>query len=218
MEPPKHRLGDVVDDYCTRCRLLMNHAVVGMVEEKVKKVRCQTCLFEHSYRHGRLPKKRDQKGALYKQVLDSIVQERHPGAAKPEETPPAETRNQPEAGAAEGRSPQRRRPRSHSLAAQLGVKKARPAEPVSPSVQRQPQHGKGQSWRPRRDPGGVDPRKWMEPGKLFFGDTGAGQGRDRGQHRDGDRGRPGQGDRGRDAYHGSGGRGHRRQRRHRGGR
>ena len=31
------RLGDVVDDYCSRCRLIMNHGVVSLVEGAVKK-------------------------------------------------------------------------------------------------------------------------------------------------------------------------------------
>src|SRR5437867_9590332 len=58
MEPRRVRLGDVVDDYCSRCRLIMNHGVVGMVGDEVKKVRCNTCLWEHQFRHGQLPASR----------------------------------------------------------------------------------------------------------------------------------------------------------------
>jgi len=44
METRRVRLGDVLDDYCSRCRLIMNHGVVGMVGDEVKKVRCNTCM------------------------------------------------------------------------------------------------------------------------------------------------------------------------------
>jgi len=42
MEGRRIRLGDVIDDYCTRCGLLMNHGVVGMIGDDVRKVRCNT--------------------------------------------------------------------------------------------------------------------------------------------------------------------------------
>ena len=44
------RLGDVVDDYCPRCKLLLNHAVASMVDVTVVKVVCQTCHTEHPFR------------------------------------------------------------------------------------------------------------------------------------------------------------------------
>ncbi|MBI4457152.1 MAG: hypothetical protein HY644_14815 [Acidobacteria bacterium] len=46
------RLGDTVDDYCIRCRLITGHAVVTIVERKAGKVRCETCYFEHNFGHG----------------------------------------------------------------------------------------------------------------------------------------------------------------------
>jgi hypothetical protein len=73
MEHRRVRLGDVIDDYCPRCRLIMNHGVVGMVGDEVKKVRCNTCLSEHQYRHGRLPKqRRDEKKKLIDEVLKGM--------------------------------------------------------------------------------------------------------------------------------------------------
>jgi len=67
------RLGDVVDDYCPRCRLLMNHGVVGMVGEEIRKVRCNTCLSEHVYRHGKLPARRkNATDKLFAEVLKGI--------------------------------------------------------------------------------------------------------------------------------------------------
>src|SRR5262245_54539972 len=81
MESRSVRLGDVIDDYCSRCRLIMNHGVVGMVGNEVKKVRCNTCMWEHKYRDGRLPASRSKaRGKLFEEVLKGI--------AKPEAAPP----------------------------------------------------------------------------------------------------------------------------------
>ena len=76
MDSQNRRLGDVLDDYCPKCRLLLNHSVVGMVKDEIRKVRCQTCQNEHVFRHARMPKKRDSKGKLYKEVLDTVVREK----------------------------------------------------------------------------------------------------------------------------------------------
>jgi len=73
MEGRRIRLGDVIDDYCTRCGLIMNHGVVGMVGDEVRKVRCNTCITEHVYKHARLPKrKRDQTAKLFDEVLKGL--------------------------------------------------------------------------------------------------------------------------------------------------
>ncbi len=56
------RLGDVIDDYCSRCSLIMNHAVLGLVEDEVKRVRCNTCMHEHAYRRARVPRKQTDSG------------------------------------------------------------------------------------------------------------------------------------------------------------
>ncbi len=52
------KLGDVVDDYCRSCRLLMNHGVMALSGDTILKVRCNTCGTEHPYKGGKLPKKR----------------------------------------------------------------------------------------------------------------------------------------------------------------
>ena len=87
MEHRRVRLGDVVDDYCPRCRLIMNHGVVGMVGDDVKKVRCNTCLSEHQFRHGRLPaRKRKETERLFDEVLKGIKPDESaaPEVPKPE--------------------------------------------------------------------------------------------------------------------------------------
>ena len=76
------RLGDLIDDYCPRCKLLLNHAVASIMEDQVVKVICKTCYTEHAYRHGEGGKKKTPAGVtLFQQVLAN---------AMPSEEPPAE--------------------------------------------------------------------------------------------------------------------------------
>lgn len=49
------RLGDVIDDYCVKCRRLTNHSIVSLVEDAAAKVRCRTCYHDHDYRHEQAP-------------------------------------------------------------------------------------------------------------------------------------------------------------------
>ena len=67
------KLGDTIDDYCSRCQLLMNHYVVSIVETEVRKVRCQTCNSEHNYRHGKGGKKKDSVKSLFDQVAAGLL-------------------------------------------------------------------------------------------------------------------------------------------------
>jgi len=76
------RLGDIIDDHCTRCHRLTNHSVVAMIGEEVKKVRCRTCNHEHEYRHEKGGKKPKAKLSPYDEVLASIT------AGRPGEPPP----------------------------------------------------------------------------------------------------------------------------------
>jgi hypothetical protein len=71
MIAPLLRLGDVIDDYCPRCKLLLNHAVASMVDGIVVKVICQTCHSEHPYKNAEIPPKKraTPKAALLDQVL-----------------------------------------------------------------------------------------------------------------------------------------------------
>jgi hypothetical protein len=65
------RLGDVIDDYCVKCRRLTNHAIVSLVDGAASKVRCRTCYHDHDYRHEQPPpsKKDLKKAELFNQVL-----------------------------------------------------------------------------------------------------------------------------------------------------
>jgi len=68
------RLGDEIDDYCSKCKRITNHSVVSLVDDEPAKVRCRTCYHEHDYRHGQLPlsRKDRRKQELFKEVLGSI--------------------------------------------------------------------------------------------------------------------------------------------------
>ena len=67
------RLGDLIDDYCPRCRLLLNHAIASMVDGHVVKVICQTCYSEHAYQRGQGGKKKTgPRATLFDQVLAKV--------------------------------------------------------------------------------------------------------------------------------------------------
>ena len=87
--PP--RLGDSIDDFCPRCRLLLDHAVASMVDNKVVKVTCRTCFSEHPYREGQVPPKTkpSARKALFQAVLANTVPGSAPAAPAAEEEAPA---------------------------------------------------------------------------------------------------------------------------------
>jgi len=67
------RLGDDIDDYCVRCKRIMNHAVVSVINGQAAKVRCRTCHSDHDYRHELAPPKVDtRKAALFNEVLKKV--------------------------------------------------------------------------------------------------------------------------------------------------
>jgi hypothetical protein len=68
------RLGDIIDDYCIKCRRLTNHAIVSIVNEEVAKVRCRSCYHDHNYQHEQIPpsKKDLKKLELFNAVLSTV--------------------------------------------------------------------------------------------------------------------------------------------------
>ena len=68
------RLGDVIDDYCVKCKQIMNHSVVSIVEAAPAKVRCRTCYNDHDYRHEQAPPPKidSRKAALFNEVLAKV--------------------------------------------------------------------------------------------------------------------------------------------------
>jgi hypothetical protein len=69
------RLGDIIDDFCIKCRRLTNHAIVSLMGTQAAKVRCRTCYSDHDYRNEQAPpsKKDLKKAALFNQVLSSVA-------------------------------------------------------------------------------------------------------------------------------------------------
>src|SRR5579863_9513849 len=94
MAQPEYRLGDLIDDYCLRCKLLLNHAVASMMDGQVVKVICQTCFTEHAFRHGEGGKKKpgNPRATLFDQVLAKSAPAE---AALPEPPPPKKKTGDP---------------------------------------------------------------------------------------------------------------------------
>jgi hypothetical protein len=69
------RLGDIIDDYCIKCRRLTNHAIVSLVDGAAAKVRCRSCYSDHDFRNEQVPpSKRDlKKAALFNEVLQGVA-------------------------------------------------------------------------------------------------------------------------------------------------
>lgn len=91
--PP--RLGDLIDDHCPRCRLLLNHAVASMVNGQVVKVICQTCYTEHAYHRGEGGRKKaGPRSTLFDQVLSKVTPSE--SAPPPVAVPPKKKEPAPE--------------------------------------------------------------------------------------------------------------------------
>ena len=99
---PSYRLGDDIDDYCVRCKRIMNHLVVSVMNAEPAKVRCRTCHSDHDYRREQIPpSKADlRKLALFNEVLKTVdpaaepdlgEPQAAPEPGEPEAKPPAET-------------------------------------------------------------------------------------------------------------------------------
>jgi len=69
------RLGDVIDDFCVKCRRLTNHSVVSLLSGAAAKVRCRTCYSDHDYRNEQAPpsKKDLKKAELFNAVLSGVA-------------------------------------------------------------------------------------------------------------------------------------------------
>jgi hypothetical protein len=67
------RLGDDIDDFCVKCKRVMNHAVVSLLKDAPAKVRCRTCHSDHDFRNEQPPppKVDPRKAALFNQVLEN---------------------------------------------------------------------------------------------------------------------------------------------------
>jgi hypothetical protein len=85
------RLGDVIDDYCPKCRLLLNHDVASLFQGVVAKVTCRTCFNTHDYKHAQVPAKRKSKKEEPKSLMDQVLA----GMGAPPSPPPAAASDPP---------------------------------------------------------------------------------------------------------------------------
>lgn len=69
------RLGDDIDDYCVKCKRVMNHLVVSLLNDEPAKVRCRTCHGDHDFRHEQAPppKVDARKAALIQQAIEKAA-------------------------------------------------------------------------------------------------------------------------------------------------
>ncbi len=69
------RLGDDIDDFCVKCKRVMNHSVVSILNSEPAKVRCRTCHSDHDFRNEQPPppKVDARKAALFNQVLGNVT-------------------------------------------------------------------------------------------------------------------------------------------------
>ncbi len=67
----EYRLGDIIDDFCVKCKQIMNHAIVSMLNADPAKVRCRTCHSDNDYRREQAPPPKVdlRKQALFQEVL-----------------------------------------------------------------------------------------------------------------------------------------------------
>src|SRR5580700_2913596 len=89
------RLGDVIDDFCVKCRRLTNHSIVSLMSGSAAKVRCRTCYSDHDYRNEQAPpskKELARQKELYNAVLAgaSASVQAAPEDASPVIEPPEE--------------------------------------------------------------------------------------------------------------------------------
>ncbi|HEV2987698.1 MAG TPA: hypothetical protein VG759_04605 [Candidatus Angelobacter sp.] len=76
------RLGDDIDDHCSRCKRTTDHSIVAMAGDEVLKTRCRTCGGEHKFRQNKSRSKEMTAKEAFDKVLASVTGE---------ETKPAKT-------------------------------------------------------------------------------------------------------------------------------
>ena len=86
------RLGDDIDDFCVRCKRVMNHAVVSVLNNAPAKVRCRTCHSDHDFRHEQPPPPKidPRKAALFNEVLKKVDPDAAPVELEPVELGPGD--------------------------------------------------------------------------------------------------------------------------------
>ena len=92
---PDLRLGDVIDDYCVKCRRLTNHSIVSLMNSAAAKVRCRTCYSDHDYRNEIAPPTKKEL-AKQKELFNAVLSGAAPAEAAVVEEAPAAAAAAPE--------------------------------------------------------------------------------------------------------------------------
>lgn len=69
------RLGDDIDDHCSRCKRTTDHSIVAMAGDEVLKTRCRTCGGEHKFRQNKSRSKEMTAKEAFDKVLASVTGE-----------------------------------------------------------------------------------------------------------------------------------------------
>lgn len=85
MKSRKLSAGDTLEARCTRCRTVLNHTIVAMVEERVVRIECNTCHGEHKYYQEKAAKVAAPGGSTPKKEPLPRKARKEPGAADREE-------------------------------------------------------------------------------------------------------------------------------------
>ena len=68
-----YRIGEVQDDYCTSCHLLLSHDIASVVNGEIAKTTCRTCFNTHDYKHGKIPKRPAKKAETKQSLMDQVL-------------------------------------------------------------------------------------------------------------------------------------------------
>ena len=82
------RLGDVIDDFCVKCRRLTNHSIVSLMNGAAAKVRCRTCYNDHDYRNEQAPPSKKEL-ARQKELYNAVLSGAAPPVSGDGAAPPA---------------------------------------------------------------------------------------------------------------------------------
>jgi hypothetical protein len=81
------RLGDIIDDFCVKCRRLTNHSIVSLVGTDAAKVRCRTCYHDHDYRHEQAPPSKKELKRMEEEAKAAQALAEQNGAVSAEAVP-----------------------------------------------------------------------------------------------------------------------------------
>ncbi len=74
-------IGDRIDSFCGRCKMMLAHTVETIEGGKIKKCHCNTCGAQHAYR-PKAPKRAGIPAALEPSDYDKLIKSQDPDKAR----------------------------------------------------------------------------------------------------------------------------------------